>query len=611
MSNQTLYAEYSLYQLKKTIRTFQTAKNILFLFVLFGSLTTYSQQQCDQIRINQVGYYPNSSKLALITCNVNSEDFYIVTSDGNDTVYQGTLGDRKKSAYSSTVTRIADFSLLTTTGSYILRIDDRQSFPFEIKNDVYTELGKAVLKSFYYQRSSIPLEQSYAGKWNRGAKKTGDVVIIQPSTYSDARGSFIASPGGWYDRGDYDKYIVSSGITMSTLLSAYEDFTNYFDTLHTNIPESGNKVPDVLNEIIYNLRWMFTMQDPFDGGVYGKCVNAKFEDIASHGVSSDAETVHKSTGATLDFAAVMAQAGRIFRRMQTRLPGLSDSCLRASANAWIWAVKNPDVETNQALPNKDFKSAAYHAKALQLDDEWLWAASEMFVTSKNRMYFDVLEQNMDDSASLPTINNVGMLAYYSMLRYADNMPSYSWDIIKLMRDRLLRMANRYLAHISANAFYTVMGQSKNDFTKGSNSVAANQAILLINAYLFTGNEKYVSASMTNLDYLLGRNATGYCFVTGCFGMKSPVHPYYRISNDIDEPVPGLLVAGPCSRDKTIIFSSSQDIETSYQDSDSGADANQVSIDWNSSMVYLVNAVEAMQYELGFSRKPNSTIAVNR
>jgi len=610
VSNQNLYAQNWLFLLEKRIKSSSLTKILCLSILALACFSASAQKQCDQIKLNQVGYYPNSSKFAFVTCNFKADYFYVVSADGTDTVYVGALSLRKKSTYSSTTTRTADFSTFTTPGNYILRIADRQSFPFEIKNDVYTDLGKAVLKSFYYQRSSIPLEDKYAGKWNRSAKHSGDVVIINPSSFSDDRGKFISSPGGWYDKGDFNKYIVASGITMNTLLSAYEDFTNYFDTLRINIPESNDKIPDVLNEVLYNLRWMFTMQDPYDGGVYYKCINAKFEDIALHGVSDKSETVKKSTAAALDFAAVMSQAGRILRRMKGLLPGLSDSCLRASAVAWVWALKHPDVEYDQPAPDKGFRPAtSINSGDRQLNDEWLWAATEMFVTSRNRMYFDVIEQNIDDSVSLPTLDNVGMLAYYTMLRYSENLPAYASGIIKLMQDRLVGLADNYLSGIPATAFSTVMGQSKSDFTRGSNAIAANQGVLLINAYLVTGNEKYVAASMSNLDYLLGRNATGYCFVTGCFGIKSPVHPYYRISADNGEPVPGLLVAGPCaSREKSLFITA--DIETLYRDSDSDYETNQISLDWNSSMVYLVNAVEAMQYVLGLSSKVETTIASN-
>lgn len=80
------------------------------------------------------------------------------------------------------------------------------------------------------------------------------------------QGTVISSPGGWYDAGDYNKYIVNSGYTMGVWLMAYEMNKAYFDTLKLNIPASPS-VPDMLIEAMYNIRWMMTMQDT-DGGVY-------------------------------------------------------------------------------------------------------------------------------------------------------------------------------------------------------------------------------------------------------------------------------------------------------------------------------------------------------
>lgn len=618
MTYQNLYAQNWLFRLEKRIKTFRGERILLVFILIQVFLLAPAQKQCDQIKLNQVGYYPNSTKLAFVTGNTGPEDFYVVSEDGTDTLYKGFLSDKKRSAFSSTITRIADFSSFRIPGKYILRIGEiKQSFPFEIKNEVYSELSKALLKGFYYQRSSIALDEKYAGKWNRAAEYGDDAVYIHPSANTNNRptGTIISARGGWYDAGDCNKSIVGNGITMATLLSAYEDFSNHFDTLNTNIPESKDKIPDILNEILYNLRWMFTMQDPFDGGVYHKCTSAGVNDGIMQAANREPRyVVQKSTAAALDFAAVMAQAGRILKRMKAQLPGLADSCLRASANAWFWALKYPNVMYNQAILDKKYKpvvnTCAYSDD--QLSDEWMWAATEMFITSKNKMYFDVIEQNIDDSVSLPSWNNVRMLAYYSMLRYQGYLPKYTTEMIGLMKKRLLNIADDFLVHISSNAFGTVMGQSKKDFVWGSNAIAANQGVLLINAYLITGNQKYIYGSMTNLDYLLGRNATGYCFVTGCFGTKSPLHPHYKmpIPGEIDEPIPGLLVGGPNQDRQDKSHYPFTDVETSYVDSDNAYSCNAVATDWNASMVYLVNAVEAMQYELGLSPQLKTTIAVN-
>src|ERR1700712_3604614 len=173
----------------------------------------------------------------------------------------------------------------------------------------------------------MALETTYAGNWNRAGGHPDTVVIIHPSAASPNRkaGSFISTPGGWYDAGDYNKYIVNSGITMGTLLSAYEDFPAYFKQLKTNIPETGNGVPDILNEGIYNLRWMLSMQDPNDGGVYNKCTNANFDGMVMPGVTKAPRyVVAKGTAAALDFSAVMAQSSRILSSYTKQLPGLAD-----------------------------------------------------------------------------------------------------------------------------------------------------------------------------------------------------------------------------------------------------------------------------------------------
>jgi len=607
MNNRNLLAQSCGFLFGKRVKSF----SLLLSCLLFKSIIN---AQDDPIRLNQVGYYPNSTKLAIITGKVRSPFFCIVTSDGRDTVYDGSLSLEKKSAFSSTITRIADFTDFQQTGSFVMRINGLpQSFPFEIKNDVYHELGKAVLKGFYFQRSSVPLDGKYAGKWNRGAVYPDNVVYIHPSAGDDGRpaGTVISSPGGWYDGSDCNKYIVNSAVTLNTLLGAYEDFSKYFDSLKTNIPESDDKVPDILNEALYNIRWMFTMQDPFDGGIYHKCTNAESDNMMMNAVVKQPRyVVQKSTAATLDFAAVMAQAGRVFQRMKSQLPGLADSCLRASAKAWFWALKNPNVEYDQEKLDRQFKPAVTTTAYSDghLDDEWMWAATEMFVTSKNRMYFDVMEQNIDDSVGLPTWNNVRMLGYYSALRYQDNLPKYATDMIERMKQRLIRIADDYLFHIPKNAFITVMGQSKRDFMWGSNGIAANQGVLLINAFLLTGDQKYIEGSASNLDYLLGRNATGYCFVTGCFGTKSPMNPshYSLMPGRVNEPVPGLLVGGPNMERNDKCRYPSTDPELSYVYDDTAYASNEVAIDWNAAMVYLVNAMEAMQYGLGYSTQSNTS-----
>lgn len=574
------------------------------LLFAFNNIAS-SQKLSTSIQLNQLGFYTGAPKLAVVTGSVSATTFYITSTNLRDTIFTGTLSEEKTSKNSSTKTKQADFSSLKTKGSFVVLVPGvGHSYIFTINDDANKAAAISTLKGFYYQRASMPLEEKFAGKWHRSVGHPDDIVLIHPSAATKERpeGSSISSPGGWYDAGDYNKYIVNSGISMGTIFSAYEDFPAYFKTLNTNITESNDAVPDVLNEAIYNLRWMLTMQDPNDGGVYNKCTNANFDGMVMPGITKAPRyVVQKGTAATLDFAAVAAQASRILKALNKDLPGLSDSCLKAAKKAWDWSLKNPSLEYNQNSMNQSFKPAVstggYGDR--NYNDEWLWAATELYITTKQTAFADAAKSYMKGNVGLPGWNGVGMLAYYSALRFNKDVPLLK-DSLPKMKDRIINMADDYLAKISTNAFATVMGGSTRDFGWGSNSNAANQGILLIKAYLLTNDKKYVDAALTNLDYLLGRNATGYCFVTG-LGSKPPMFPHHRQSagDGITEPVPGLLAGGPNPGMQDKCKYEFTEPETAYTDVECSYASNEIAINWNAPMVYLANAIEALKYKVGY------------
>jgi endoglucanase len=144
-------------------------------------------------------------------------------------------------------------------------------------------------------------------------------------------------------------------------------------------------------------------------------------------------------------------------------------------------------------------------------------------------------------------------------------------------------------------YQVVMGLSKKDFVWGSNAVAANQAIFLLQAYHLYSDKKFLDLALGNLDYILGRNGTGYSFVTG-HGDKTPLHPHHRPSeaDGIKEPIPGMLVGGPNPgmQDKCKYASSIP--EEAYTDDVCSYASNEVAINWNAPLVYLTAAMESFQ-----------------
>ncbi|TAL68295.1 MAG: cellulase [Bacteroidetes bacterium] len=576
---------------------------ILFLlFLIFTAISSISiaQDASAKIRLNQIGFYPDAPKVAVVADDADG-DFSVVNTVTGEVVYTSKLSVPHKSAYSPKVTRIADFSVVTKPGSYKLNLRGQgYSYTFEIKPKVFNNLTKALIKGFYYQRMSAPLLPEYAGKWSRAAGHQDKEVIIHPAAASLNRpaGTTISCPRGWYDAGDYNKYIVNSGITMGTLLSLYEDFPAYFDSLNLNIPESGDKVPDLLNEILWNLRWMLTMQDPYDGGVYNKVTNASFDGMIMPSVAvTPRYAVAKGTAATLDFVAVMAQSARVFRKFRKEFPGLSDSCMKSAEKAWLWAMKNPKLAYDQDRMNKEFKPVINTVGYGDSDftDEFIWAAAELYVSTRKAAYYNAVTMFPDTLMPLPSWGNVRLLGYYTLARFEKQLTNGAKKDFPMLKEHIIKGTDMMTEGTSDQAYQTVMGKSVNDFVWGSNSVAANQGILLIQAYRLTNDKKFLDCALGNLDYILGRNATGYSYVTGN-GYKTPMFPHHRQSeaDGIAEPIPGLIVGGPnpWKQDKCTTYTS--DIpDESYTDNVCSYASNEIAINWNASAAYLTGALEAL------------------
>jgi endoglucanase len=228
-------------------------------------------------------------------------------------------------------------------------------------------------------------------------------------------------------------------------------------------------------------------------------------------------------------------------------------------------------------------------------DEWFWAAAELMVSTRDSAYGPMVRVQLENPMNLPSWSNVQMMGGYTLLRYQASLPAGWAVVVGGIRERLMATANRYLDKLASNAFHTVIGESRNDFVWGSNSVAANQGMLLVNAWLQTRDKKYLEPALANLDYLLGMNATGYCFVTD-IGTHSTMHPHHRpsVADGIVPPVPGLMAGGPNPGQQDHQHYAFSEPETSYTDQDGAYASNEIAINWNAPLVYLAGAIEALQ-----------------
>ena len=554
----------------------------------------------DAIKVNQVGYYPKEQKVAVIEPCVKQKIFTLRDAKGK-TVWKGRAVRNSVSPFTGKVRQVVDFSKVTGEGTYTLCAGNQRQQVI-IRNNAFAEVADKAMKAFYLQRMSMPIEKEYAGEYARPMAHPDNKVLVHPSAASEGRpaGTVISSPYGWYDAGDYNKYIVNSGFTIGVLLQAYQMNKAYLDKMNLNIPESGDYMPDFLDEIMYNLKWMETMQDPADGGVYHKLTTPNFEGfVMPSECHQQRYVVQKTTQATLDFAATMTLAARIYGEYPAyrRFAG---QALQMAERAYAWAVRNPHEYYNQDAMNEKYEpkvfTGAYGDN--NAEDEFFWAATELFLATGQNAYLEQAKQFAPKDYSVPTWGNVAGLGVQQWLNHSilNKVEDLGIDIQKMKSD-LLAFCNDCISRIPTSSFHCPHGNRTQDFPWGSNSeMCAGQGIALLYAYTLTADRKYLDAAISDADYLLGRNATGYCFVTG-FGTKPVMHPHQRISHadGIEAPLPGFLAGGPNpgQQDRETCKTYPSDApDESYTDDMNSYASNEIAINWNAYLVGLMSWLDA-------------------
>lgn len=561
---------------------------LLFFAFLLGVQPLFSQMNF--IRVNQVGYYAHSTKQAILA-NMEAEDFEIREYVSGDVVFRGELQEGKHWKQSNETLQVADFSTLTKPGKYYVYCLNEKSHPFEIKEKaVYESLSIWTLKAFYMWRASIDIKPEYAtfngDDYSRAMGHADDTVYIHPTAASENRPTetFISAPRGWYDAGDYNLYVVNAGISFHALALAYEMYPEYYKSLNLNIPESENGVPDLLDEMKWELDWLFNMQDE-DGGVYHKLSSLRFCSMMLPSEDKlDRYMIGKSTAATLNFSAVMAMASRIYKDYDSIFPGLSDKALKASVSAWRWAEKNPEVHYSNP---EGVRTGEYGDRGRSFSDEFFWAASELFITTGDKKYFERLDfMQLFETPTWAEVNSLGLV---SLALHKEEMSK----IVNM--DAVDRKFKGLCEGLYNMCHYCPNLVPIKKFEWGSNGVIATNGAILGLAYYIYKSDKYKEAMLSTFNYLLGTNPTDYCFVSR-FGSRYPKNFHDRRTTawNRKEPMPGYLAGG--SNANQVADCGKQNYPSSaparcYLDKTCSYSTNEIAINWNAPMAALVGIVE--------------------
>jgi hypothetical protein len=459
-----------------------------------------------------------------------------------------------------------DFSDVTAPGTYtIVDVEKNvRSVEFEIDDNVYRSVLKHAVRSYYYQRAGFAKTAATAGSdWADGASHLGAGQDSQAHSWLAKTDASLVRDlrGGWYDAGDSNRYTAWAAGVSITLLHAYLENPSAFGD-NFGIAESGNGIPDLLDEVKYALDWLVRMQNP-DGSLL--CI------LGSGGASPPSATTDPSyygpatTNATSAGAAVFALASKVFgARPEASLKTFASDLKLRATKAWSWAQANPNVSYQNNDDNKQPGSGGLGAGNQETDDDGrlqskFQASVYLYDLTGEASYRTFAEANWNKtlSASGPTeweMERADAVVYLSKL--SGITPGVSTAILnqvttnvgKQLADTAASSKDPYRAHLTY-------------YTWSSNQIKMAQARVFqyVAKHGADANaKKAAEAAEDYVHYLHGVNPLGLVYLTNMqrvgaersvktvfhfwFADKSP--KWDETTATTPGPAPGFLSGGP-------------------------------------------------------------------
>jgi len=533
-----------------------------------------------RILSNLVGWTPGGVKRFLVA-GAAGADFAILDTAGK-AVFVAPLTPLGRSELSGQDLSVGDFTRFARAGTWRLSVDTLRTAPFRIAPDVRATPFRESLRAFYYLRASTDLPASFAGPW---ARKAGHPdTALEYLEVGDARKGRGSATGGWYDAGDYGKYVVNGGISVATLLELQDLLPKAVPDGALGIPESGNGVGDLLDEVRWELAWFLRMQDR-DGGVFFKIAGTSWSPM----VMPDQDDmprflIGKSTASTLNFAAATAQAARLWKKVD---PAFAKTCLAAAEKAWAWAKAHPSV----LAPSEHGGSGGYSDS--QFDDEFLWAAAELWLATGRKPYRTEIVNLLP---KLPLLESADWARTQNPALYSLALRGGKDSLASVARARLDTVATALKASLESNPLRIPV----EGFRWGSNGDLANRGVLLAFHHAVTGDSTDLDALTEIVDYLHGRNPMGTSYVTGQ-GSPAARDPHLRFSvgDTVELPPPGFLSGGPNSGRQDdasknpggVKYAHTEPARCWIDDHRSYA-SNEIAINWNAPLALVLGYLDA-------------------
>jgi endoglucanase len=594
---------------------------------LFGALISQAALS-PQIVLNQVGYGSDWQKQAFLINAINRESTPIEVIDRATNRSVLTVSARQGTPPEQL--QVIDFSDLTAPGEYILQAEKLQSVPFQVGEDSYRDPLVKLLRSYYLQRCGIAIADPVTGIRHAPCHLKDGAIAHRDLTH--LQGKRIAATGGWHDAGDYGKYVATTTVTIGQLLSLYEQFPDRFPDGQLQIPESGNGIPDLLDEMQVGLDWLLTMQRS-DGAVYRKLSGRQWPIGKAPDEDAQPRYVYGiSTPETAKLAAVMAMAGRVY---QPIVPERAASYRAAASKAWRFLQKHPQmqvdwVEGDDRGSGKYLYSEIDNEESLKTDaDDRLWAAAELSIASSQpQIDLKILPsprlRHPSPTSPCPLLQGEGngsffcrrgdggegQPSYLSEQDLSDRLQSMDYTLFEWkdpsslgmldyllqpencgsqelkdnIQAKLLARADRILQKVKQSTYHL----ANDRFIWGSNKMTLQEGITLAYAYKITSDRQYLDAARDQLHFIFGRNPFHQTFVTGV-GTNPVQNVNHLFARAKKIRIPGLLVGGPNNGAQDGIAPKDRGV-LSYIDSEQSYATNEYAVDYNAALISLIGLV---------------------
>ncbi|QLH83678.1 glycoside hydrolase family 9 protein [Halosimplex pelagicum] len=515
-----------------------------------------SERPTERVRVDQVGYLPSAPKRAVVAVEsersaIEAERFVVRGSDGGTVARSGALSDPVDDPDAGETVRRADFSALSEPGEYRvavgrgetadgdLRETTGESVPFRVGADVYEDTLADAVRLYTCKRSNTAIDDPVTGlDVPAGHTQDAEARMYFDDAFRE-EGERLDVSGGWYDAGDYGKYVPPGAVTVGQMLLAYERYPDAFETGQCDLPVERSAgetdLPDLLAEAKFELEWLERMQRE-DGAVYHKVAAREWPaiDEAPTGDDRDRFVYGLSTFGTAQYAAAMAMAARVYA---DDAPEFADRALENAREAHDYLESNPEPEFRFDA-GQDDGSGPYRKDTDR--EERFWAAAELLKTTGNTRYADYLEVRFvdlfDAAPRAPVWTDTLSLGQWAYLT-ADAADDARAD---RLASAFLDYADDLVADIEAGGYRCALGTD--DYHWASTKLALSKGGMLLLANAIEPDERYVAGALDQLHYAFGRTPTGYSYVTGQ-GTHPPRNPHDRLVEGTETDIPGMVVSG--------------------------------------------------------------------